>query len=60
MERKDCVVVSQLPKYIDEVRNLMIQKNYSPNTIRGADAVWRDIIEFSSSIPSQAFDENFC
>ncbi|MCR5366980.1 site-specific integrase [Eubacterium sp.] len=60
MERKDCVVVSQLPKYIDEVRNLMIQKNYSPNTIRGADAVWRDIIEFSSSKPSQAFDENFC
>lgn len=60
MKRKNYVLISDLPEYIEQLKHLMKLKGYSDATIRMANSVWRDILDFSSNNLSQEFNEEFC
>lgn len=53
------ILTTDLQEYISALKNEMLQRGYSPQTMRGFENVWDNLTCYASSVPSVPYDESF-
>ena len=53
------ILTTDLQEYISALKTEMLQRGYSPQTMRGFENVWDNLTRYASSVPSVPYDESF-